>query len=360
MRTSKCLILLSVAMVMFMAGNAAAVITGAACVDCHTMHNSQDGKVMRWDQPADATGLEGARALLRAGDCIGCHASDTIVNDGTNSIPQVDGNSYGVNTLAGGSFDWVRNGNDAAGHNVNEFNAADVALGLTPPGWDKDHPGARNTDTTWAQQLSCGGTYGCHGTNDVSDSFGAVQGAHHEASASLDGTTVGKSYRFLAGITGVEDADWEYTTSATDHNVYKGVARNNGTDDDASTISYLCAECHGKYHAKDGINGTPSTTMSNPWLRHPTDIDMGALPATSEYADYVYSVEAPAALSTPVDAAAANYDAEAIVTCLSCHRPHGSPNDDLLRWDYAGMTAGTDGAAAGTGCFRCHTTKDGI
>ncbi len=47
-----------------------------------------------------------------------------------------------------------------------------------------------------------------------------------------------------------------------------------------------------------------------------------------------------------------------IVTCLSCHRAHGSPYADLLRWDYDTMIAGNAGDATGKGCFVCHTTKD--
>lgn len=342
------------------AGNALAAISGAPCVECHTMHNSQDNAPMRWDGNADP-----ARALLRAGKCTGCHADGKITNNGSNIIPQVVGTVYGSDTLAGGSFKWVIDGADAKGHNVGEIAAQDKALGLTPPGWDKTHASAVNSDAAWAQQLSCSGQYGCHGDHTVLDTFGAVKGAHHTASSSLDGSTVGKSYRFLRGIAGVEDSDWEFTNNATDHNVYKGVARNHGSSDATDTISHLCAECHGKFHAIEGINALPSTNMSNPWLRHPTDIDMRALSATSEYQQYGkgiggYSVEAPVALSTPVPSATADYSAEAIVTCISCHRPHGSPNDDLLRWDYAGMKAGsTDAAAVNTGCFRCHTTKDG-
>ncbi len=361
-------ILLSLTLTMLTAGTAMAAITGVACVECHTMHNSQDNKVMRWDQDPNASGLEGARALLRAGECIGCHASDTITNDGTNAIPQIDGNIYDPtsgNTVASGSFFWVnQSGGDAKGHNVDEFGIngsnIDAVLGKTPPGWDKDHPGAPNGDAEWVNQLSCAGTYGCHGTRDTDDSFGAVQGAHHESNTVIDGSTVGKSYRFLTAVVGYEDPKWEYRPTTTEHNVYKGTDRNGGSNDDASTISYLCAQCHGKFHTKEGIKGSQSATMTNPWLRHPTDIDMRLLPNGVEYDDYVWDQEAPAALSVIVEPTAADYDAEAIVTCVSCHRAHGSPHDDMLRWDYANMKAGTDSQFAGTGCFRCHTTKDGI
>ena len=46
MKVGKKLVLLSVALVILVAGNAAAVITGVSCVECHTMHNSQNSASM--------------------------------------------------------------------------------------------------------------------------------------------------------------------------------------------------------------------------------------------------------------------------------------------------------------------------
>ena len=43
-----------------------------------------------------------------------------------------------------------------------------------------------------------------------------------------------------------------------------------------------------------------------------------------------------------------------MVMCLSCHVAHGSPYDDLLRWDYALMEAGSSNTG---GCFVCHAGK---
>lgn len=43
------------------------------------------------------------------------------------------------------------------------------------------------------------------------------------------------------------------------------------------------------------------------------------------------------------------------VMCLSCHRAHGSPYPDMLRFDY-NMEAG--GGTSTDGCFKCHTNKD--
>ncbi|MCK4691737.1 MAG: hypothetical protein KAT20_08010 [Desulfuromonadales bacterium] len=344
--------LLSVVLLTFAAGNVFAAVKGA-CVTCHTMHNSQDG--------ATVTGGDPVEALLSKASCFACHSGTNTGLDGEgimngNGIPYVfaAGAVYGTDTLAGGNFLWVQT-TDATGHNVEGVVAADVALVNEPPGWDPAYNlnGALNgAAATWgANRLTCAGTNGCHGTHDTAEQFGAVRGAHHLLDTTIDGLTVGTSYRFLIGIEGKEDDDWEFTSAAGDHNQYKG------TSDtvDKSTISYLCAECHGQFHTAGSTNGENGVA---PWLRHPTDLDMNTLAAGTEYKSYTtYDPIVPVA-STDVSAVKSTINAgagDAIVTCVSCHRAHGSPYDDLLRWDYDLMVAGS---ADGTGCFVCHTTKD--
>ncbi|HEY5674346.1 MAG TPA: cytochrome c3 family protein [Malonomonas sp.] len=356
MKMSKVFVTLISTALLLVAANAFA-LTGA-CVSCHTMHNSQNGAAMTFDGSATPNST-----LLRAGTCGGCHA-DATVNTGGNgignlAIPQVDATTIAT-MPAGGSFNWVKT-MDSTGHNVSDLGiAVDVALNEQPPGFDE----TINTDinggvNAWSTQLTCAGTNGCHGDHTTGDVFNAVKGAHHDnAGGNLTtATTVGNSYRFLLGIKGGEDDDWEQTVSATDHNVYYGAARTTTTPNPTDTISSLCAQCHGKFHSGVDIGGG---NMSSPWVRHPTDINMVAV--GGEYAAYVYNVEAPVALSTLPAAVndATSYASEKIVTCVSCHRAHGSDQPDLLRWDYGVMNAGTVTAAAGTGCFRCHTTKDGI
>jgi len=348
--------LLSVA-ALALAGNAFAL--QGSCVNCHTMHNSQDGSAMNFDLSATANAQ-----LLRAGTCGGCHA-DAIA--GGLGVPRVD-IPIATDYLAGGSFNWVKTV-DAKGHNVEDLgigkDAAFTAINDEPPGFDSS---ISNVGTDWANnQLTCAGVYGCHGDHTQSDPFGALDGAHHgNVNGNLDSpTTVGSSYRFLLGIKGGESSDWEENPLPTDHNVYFGADRTDVTAaDPTDTISSLCAQCHGVFHTASDI--VPANqTMSSPWIRHPSDIDMRAAKYVgTEYEDYAYNYQAPAALSAlPATLTANSYDTEAIVTCISCHRAHGSENDDLLRWDYAGMIAGpsdTPSQATGEGCFRCHTTKDGI
>ncbi|MCJ7604365.1 MAG: hypothetical protein MUO63_23035 [Desulfobulbaceae bacterium] len=353
----------------------------APCADCHTMHAMQGG-VALVDTPNES--------LLKNSTCIGCHTG----NNSGGTTPYVLGlavPTYGTdlvvgNTLAGGNFYWVDSGVDTLGHNVVSIKASDT-IGNTPPGWNAGFT-ANGTVTAagaWGTQLTCAGTYGCHGNHAELTDFAAMSGSHHANDTVIDGSTIGKSYRFLNKIIGKEDPDWEYTRAANDHNQYYGYVRASDTppaagSEGAKGISYLCAECHGNFHSDflAGNLGADSTgTATSPWLRHPTDIDMNDLAVGTEYKSYgggganSYQPLVPVATDRAAMLLAAaspitnvfTENGDAIVTCISCHRAHGSPYPDLMRWDYNGdvlpadeCSAGADNAACG--CFQCHTTKD--
>ena len=358
---------------------------GQRCDVCHTMHNSQGGVPMNFNASATAN-----PALLR-GACLGCHGdttANTIKTITAGTIPQVFNSAGGtidpgasnsvsgatVN-LAGGNFYYVATGtpatNDPKGHNVDVIGVTrDSVLLNAPPGYDSTYdPATTKYSTTF--RLTCAGSNGCHGNRNsarsgfasgVSASLAALQGAHHEDDTppKLDGSTVGRSYRFLNGILGLEDANWQQSASNLDHNEYEGDTTR-GTN--THTISYLCANCHGDFHREIGT--------ASPWLRHPTDTDtIGKGGGYAKYNDNAgtdnpYSIEVPVGydgtgLQAGIPAAprATVLTGQSIVLCLSCHRAHATPNDDILRWSYATMQAG-GGGAIGTGCFRCHTALDG-
>jgi hypothetical protein len=350
------------ALVAFLATPAMAV-TGQ-CANCHTMHYSQGGAL----PTGAASGGPFGRLLLDT--CIGCHSSSTAneVID-ANDTPIVNGPAANTDILAGGNFGQLDTGGggDTYAHNcLGTADEADAALGNNPPGYTA---GTNPYDGT---QLSCAGTSGCHGdrslagSGDAGSDYVALDGAHH-ANASGSLTTadeVGNSYRFLLGIHGYEDPDWEdpTTLSITAHNQYKALGRTDETDP-GNTISSLCAQCHGDFH-----NGTDNVGTGSPWLRHPTDFDLGDATG-SEYLYYNngtgtgndYSVVAPvgsesvASVLSAVNTTSPG-DGTAVVTCISCHRAHAGVDEDLLRWDYSLMTAGS--GTDNTGCFICHTTKD--
>ena len=97
--------------------------------------------------------------------------------------------------------------------------------------------------------------------------------------------------------------------------------------------------------------------FSGVWIRHPSDV---LIPNEGEYAAYTtYNPLAPAAkqtLTAGMETSDTVTPGSDIVTCISCHRPHGSPYPDMLRWNYDTCDAGT--ANDECGCYVCHTAKD--
>jgi predicted CXXCH cytochrome family protein len=348
------------------------------CSNCHTMHNSQHDS-----QYSGAMG-DGPNGYLLRYACVACHSgsnADFSTNGGKTGwgAPIVlrsdaaPGGQGGTNTLAGGDFYWVANGSDAKGHNVADINGVGQdsnigpTLGYTPPGWDPDASSGlpiagqvAGGEASWSSQLTCAGKYGCHGDHTKTSSLDGIYGAHHQNPGTdtqvTNPTNIGESFRFLGNIKGLENNDWNYDETASDHNEYYGVD-GNANYANKDTISYLCAECHGVFHSSIG--------SSSPWIRHPTDIDL-ACTGSEEYCSYnpdnnnVYSVEAPVARATVPASASSTVtpsgNTDDIVMCLSCHRAHGSPQDDLLRWNYSTIQAGQ--GTTDNGCFVCHTSKN--
>jgi len=321
-------------------GAGSALAVSGECVNCHTMHQT-DGS----GNPLSGT----STALLNKADCYACHSGST------GSAPKVD---KSTSVSAGGSFYWVDQGDDTVGHNVAYLtNNTDGTLSA-PPGFGSGEAAPDGSvpfgGSYTGQALTCAGTNGCHGTHSISSDMAAMQGAHHDnASGAVDaalGSSPGQSYRFLKGIKGYEDPDYE---TSTGHNRYYGVDGGGSTQ----TISAFCGQCHGQFHG----GSTDTGDLANGWIRHPTDLDLSSANG-SEYVVTAYNMLVPLASENlnAGDSVDSSTTKNQIVTCLSCHRAHGSDQPDLLRWTYSDMVAGTTTAAAGTGCFYCHTTKDGI
>ena len=363
------------------------------CVGCHTMHNSQGGAPMAttWNGTAWVPDDTANEKLLLRDSCLGCHSGNYTAGLGLDAVPKVlslAGAPGASQLTAGGNFYWVAQASgDVYGHNVgfvanHDPNFTD-SLNF-PPGFTTGYTGTTGTERSGmtvgsdTAQLTCAGVNGCHGDPRLTGGdFASLSGAHHGvelANGFSDGSDIAKSYRFLYGIKGVEDADWEYTVGVADHNQYHGDARDANAAADNTTISHLCCECHGVFHTAAGA------TFASPWIRHPTDFDLSDVTG-AEYAFYnggdgttnnPYSPVAPVAadmsgvngttttgtmvVSNILSAPAGLTNEIAVVTCISCHRAHGSEFADLLRWDYSTISAG--GGSSNNGCFICHTTKD--
>lgn len=335
------------------------------CANCHTMHNSQGGVVPEISAPSRREGGAGMpqSALLNT-SCYGCH-SDAISHVDTPVVLHFTQPNYGLtgtevgnhSTLAGGDFYWVATGSDLKGHNVDGFSTQSYR---TPPGGSLPFT-----------KLTCAGTTGCHGYLDRTGDVAAMYQTHHSVEPAdprlRDGNLLTTSYRWLNGVAGYEDLDYELTVDSAAHNQYVGVARLADTDDSSSkSISHFCAKCHGNFHfgsSNSGVSDGAGTLGADPWIRHPVDYDMGGL--GGEYLGYgaggAYNIATPlgsmfvANLTPKSTVTLASSAQDAIIVCVSCHRAHGSPNDFNLRWNYQ---AWPGGAGAYNGCGDCHTDKD--
>ncbi|GAB4388382.1 MAG: cytochrome c [Thermodesulfovibrionales bacterium] len=377
------------AAVVMVYGIADAKVSGE-CVNCHTMHNSQNGEPMAvsntngWDGSA-LTGdpQEAPNGGLLVTDCIGCHSAsdaETIKHIGNSDIPIVRNMVAPTTPLAGGNFYYSEAGL-ATGHDVTQDDPNGLLYGPGLPldfaGLDPAIPGstghcAGSCHNKLHNPVRSGnalpGCRGCHYETFHHADPGAFPGGVDNSSGSpvlISGDySVDPTYRFLTGhhywgrisggnvvtepgvfVEGVEDSDWEYTVSSTDHNIYLGYAGTPGIINATNrSISAFCTACHEHFHTEMG-------SASSAWLRHPVNV---TLPTSGEYAAYdyatAYSPEAPVAFVDTSDTTTGGQ-----VACVSCHRAHGSPNDDMLRWDYSGMIAAGGGSG---GCFTCHTTKD--
>ncbi len=329
------------------------------CKDCHSMHYSRGGEEMTYG------GLEGPFPVLTEGGCLGCHGqnpvgTENIITIGTARIPQVLHHMENGD-LAAGNFYYVADGYNpvySKGHNVSGISLQESLPTMdVPPAFIRSVmiPGGTGpADWPGRQQLTCAGTWGCHGNRTIEDPYKAIYGAHHSDDRVIDGSTVGKSYRFLYGIKGKEHKDWEYLATIDNHNGYKGDMTHNSMD----TISYLCGECHAKFHPHPNLGGSREvgSAYNILWVRHPADIAFSTVHigyADSEYKDYIiYSLEAPVAYREPTGGE--KVDMDSILMCLSCHRAHASPYPDILRWDYDKISIES---TAKTGCLICHTRK---
>lgn len=349
------IMLTATALVAAFSSPGSAKVTGP-CVDCHTMHNSQDGIPMATDLSGAAT--TDTFAHLTRSSCIGCHKGPTV-GDAPDVLMTYTGANDAVS--AGGSFDvWSTTGttDDAKVHNVTNITGLDItadSVNTTTygvPGLDTEFTNMNKLSGGSADpaDLTCAGAYGCHGTiNDatLTTSDQGIRGFHHKSTA----------YRYLliqgtnAEVEGELSSDWEAGgASDTNHNIYSA--------DPLLGINKLCANCHPDFHG----SGT-DTKVAGSWIRHPTDNTFAALPTTgtggwditqvdTDYKQNPFAFTDLDALNVDPGTAYTAQTTGAAVSCLSCHRAHGTPYADLLRFPYDGQSAGTSSAT--TGCLGCH------
>jgi len=340
-----------------------AAVTGD-CSICHTMHNSEDGASVAYTFNTSG-GIDFSpipiKNLLKT-DCLGCHSSDTavtIIDNGGDQVPIVfniveptyppDGSN--ISTLAGGNFHWLLEKGGAYGHDVYGISATVFAPPSSAPG------GVART----------GACVHCHGSLATTQSGceGCHVGEHHLGSNAFADQTQGW-YRFLGsvmrknenpegspeGVVGIEADDWEQNPLAGQHNAYQGSPGVYTSYLESGSIDQKCAGCHGRFHSE--------TLGTSTWIRHPNNV---AIPDSGEFVGLTnYNPQVPVARPN-LGVADANFSnierGSDLVSCISCHRPHGSPYPAMLRWGYRDWP-GTDSHTlqpAFNGCAVCHTSK---
>ncbi len=328
----KSMILILILLCMVLISGSAYAVQGP-CVNCHTMHNSQNGT------PMTADGNTHSYLLLAS--CIGCHTGSFQAT----TIPKVDKTT---SILAGGSLNTSVANAKSKRHDITDlFTGGDDSYGANPtPGYAAAETNLLVSPT----ELRCAGSKGCHGRHSTPDPDAGIKGFHH-ASVSNAG------YRFLwlttsdpgTSITGKGVSGYEANgATSSSHNVYSA--------DATIGISRLCGECHGDFH------GTADTNASSPFIRHPTDRVMGGGGAgwtwnsfdwgnqTAPYDNTPVAFTDMSTIATNTAYFGSDNGTIAAVMCLSCHRAHGSANADILRWAYD--------VSAGSGlkekCLACH------
>jgi hypothetical protein len=331
------------------------------------MHNSEQGAAVAFT--LDSLGQQVMSGqpfenLLKT-DCLGCHSdagANTIMNKGEAIIPIVFNltepiyppTGSDVSTLAGGNFHWVVKNGDAYGHNVYGIAAGDTRFsGNVAPGGVTRSGECIDCHATLASSQS--GCEGCHVPQ------------HHADSADIVAGREKGWYRFLGsvmqrddqtgptpeGVIGIEARDWEQSPLADQHNTYQGKPGPRLSYLESGAIDQKCMGCHGQFHNE--------TTADSTWIRHPVDV---AIPDSGDYTGFTtYNPLVPVARQNvnPDDAgfSVINRGSD-LVSCISCHRAHGSPYPAMLRWgyrDWPGNDSHTEQPAQ-NGCAVCHTSKD--
>ena len=327
----------------------------AVCDDCHTMHASQDGQL---PDGFVQDGSETTHTHLTVASCLGCHGlNGSTVGGAPNIFGKIPAEMTAAGTFAPFVVDNAEDDYQKV-HNVRDITAwtyDEREMLYTIPGVDAS---GQSMELDGASELYCAGYRGCHGrhdeTCDTSDK--GIKGFHH-------GTYEG--YRYLQSyenfdhipIKGKGSPDWEYRgADENNHNVYYAMDSIGAST--ADSISALCAMCHGDFH---GDNADEVRSGGN-WIRHPTENLLSAAGFTMDSVNvdvmnnpFGFHGAYYEAVSTD---SMTNYTAEGgRVTCLSCHRAHGTHNPDILRFDYGSQSAGSTSVT--TGCLGCHPRPRG-
>jgi hypothetical protein len=288
----------------------------AHCDVCHTMHASENGN------PEVVTGPELLKFGTASDACLSCHATDLGAVWGTDPLhPPAEKGAGNFAFLSAANLNDGPNGatlpisGSHAGHNVISQMGGMAAdpLYLTAPGGS--YPSGA---------LGCTSCHNPHGNGN----YRMLYGAGHVAAG---------DFQFVNPAPQAAGIPLTGTESATSHAAYR------------SGMSAWCGNCHGTYH-QNGVGSFP----------HPSDQTLGRDVATAynQYAGSANPAGGNAATAylpaVPFEDAAASTGSTAgpslasHISCISCHRAHGSSAPYAGRWDINVVHPRDDGVVSGT------------
>jgi hypothetical protein len=291
----------------------------AHCNGCHTMHNSQDGVLV------DPLNPNGNEFLLNKGEpsavCIACHdhldRPFPIGGDPLNPPSMRAGGNFvflledNLNDGHGGADDPITG--DAAGHNI-----IATEYGLAPDATLTSAPGGSFP----ASILGCSSCHDPHGNQAFRFLYGVGQGP--------DG------FSFPNPAPTAEGVSIFAPVSNGNHTAYQG------------GMSAWCGNCHGDFHNNNTklihpsgstLGGTIAQTYN---LYNGSDDLIGGSQATA-YLEAVPFEDAANGNNTTAGPTAASQ-----ISCITCHRAHGSSAPDAGRWDFSVTFLHEDGLESGS------------
>ena len=115
-----------------------------------------------------------------------------------------------------------------------------------------------------------------------------------------------------------------------------------------SQMAAWCKECHATYH--DTLGGPEPGSA---WTRHPKDISIntGDINGHADYTNWSSGLSSRVPVLDTDGTVPSTDDA---VSCVSCHKAHGSTHDSGLIWDDPATADLEDGSLMIKTCQQCH------
>ena len=300
----------------------------ADCAGCHTMHNSQDGLQV-------ANVPEGNAHLLIDGNssdvCLRCHASYGQFDNGEGYGP--GGDFYWLTK----TYTWSAHGNassspgDSHGHNVispANLLVQDATLDEAPGG------------DFMSERLTCTSCHDPHGNSSFRILYGTAVGPIYD----------GIRYDFTepaplaAGNTRKTNSGDGGEETNANHTVYK------------SGMSEWCSNCHTDFHSDNTTNFVHATgdnlgsTIAGIYNAYVSSDSLSGGSSADAYNGLVPFEDVDVDLDT-VDTSdyTTGPNGNDQVMCLTCHRSHASPFQDIGRWDFTETFMAESHPATGDG-----------